>query len=149
LFARPTTQAQHDADWRLTTLATCFVTTVLLPAVSRMEKSPAERVAFFDNIERRFAWQARVTTLLAGLSGLYMLIQPPLIEGQAEEVTNGAPTAVMGVSPITVPRRRQIPGPDQRRLSQITFANANPLILLDPGFLAQLSSLQVRRRSMG
>lgn len=51
-----------------------FVTTVLLPAVRRM-KSPAERVAFFDNIERRFAWQARVTTLLAGLSGLYMLIR--------------------------------------------------------------------------
>jgi uncharacterized membrane protein len=51
-----------------------FVTTVLLPAVKRMN-SPAERVAFFDNIERRFAWQARVTTLLAGLSGLYMLIR--------------------------------------------------------------------------
>jgi uncharacterized membrane protein len=51
-----------------------FVTTVLLPAVRRI-KSPAERLAFFDGIERRFAWQARMTTLLAGLSGLYILIR--------------------------------------------------------------------------
>jgi uncharacterized membrane protein len=51
-----------------------FVTTVLVPVVRRM-KSPAERLAFFDGIERRFAWQARVTTLAAGLSGLYMLIR--------------------------------------------------------------------------
>lgn len=49
-----------------------FVTTVLLPAVRRM-KSPGERVAFFESIERRFAWQARATTLLVGLSGLYLL----------------------------------------------------------------------------
>ncbi|HEX7968457.1 MAG TPA: hypothetical protein VF502_09570, partial [Stellaceae bacterium] len=30
-------------------------------------------LAFFDAIERRFAAQARVTTVLVGLSGLYML----------------------------------------------------------------------------
>ena len=48
-----------------------FVTTVLLPAVRRL-KTPAERVAFFDAIERRFAWQARATTLLGGLTGFYM-----------------------------------------------------------------------------
>jgi uncharacterized membrane protein len=48
-----------------------FVTTVLLPAVRRL-KTPAERVVFFDAIERRFAWQARATTLLAGLTGFYM-----------------------------------------------------------------------------
>ena len=48
-----------------------FVTSVLLPAVRRL-KTPAERVAFFDAIERRFAWQARATTLLAGLTGFYM-----------------------------------------------------------------------------
>ncbi len=46
-----------------------FVTTVMLPGVRRL-KTPAERVAFFDAIERRFAWQARATTLLAGLTGL-------------------------------------------------------------------------------
>jgi uncharacterized membrane protein len=49
-----------------------LVTTVLLPAV-RSFKSPAERVAFFESVARRFALQARVTTLLAGLSGLYMV----------------------------------------------------------------------------
>lgn len=51
-----------------------FVTTVLLPAVRRF-KTPAERVAFFDAIERKFAWQARATTLLAGLTGFYMTEQ--------------------------------------------------------------------------
>ena len=49
-----------------------FVTTVLLPAVKGM-KAPAERVAFFEWVERRFAWQARVTTLIVGLSGFYMV----------------------------------------------------------------------------
>ena len=48
-----------------------FVTTVLLPAVRRF-KTPAERIAFFDAIERKFAWQARATALLAGLTGFYM-----------------------------------------------------------------------------
>jgi uncharacterized membrane protein len=49
-----------------------FVTTILLPAVRRF-KSPAERVDFFESVESRFAAQARVTTLLAGASGLYMV----------------------------------------------------------------------------
>jgi len=48
-----------------------FVTTVLLPAVRRM-KDPQDRVAFFETVEARFAWQARGTTLLVGASGLYM-----------------------------------------------------------------------------
>ena len=48
------------------------VTTVLLPAVRRF-KSVEERVAFFETIERRFAWQARGTTVLAGASGFYMM----------------------------------------------------------------------------
>ena len=49
-----------------------FVTLVLLPAVKRL-KEPSERVAFFEAVERRFAWQARVTTLLVGLSGFHMI----------------------------------------------------------------------------
>jgi uncharacterized membrane protein len=49
-----------------------MVTTVLLPAV-RQFKSAEERIAFFEKIERRFAWQARGTTLLAGASGFYMV----------------------------------------------------------------------------
>jgi hypothetical protein len=47
---------------------------MLLPAVRRM-RSPADRLPFFNDIERHFAWQARMTTLLAGLTGLYMLVR--------------------------------------------------------------------------
>ena len=49
-----------------------FVTTVLLPAIRRM-RDPADRVAFFERVERAFAWQARGTTLLVGLSGFYLV----------------------------------------------------------------------------
>ena len=49
-----------------------FVTTALLPALRRDAHSPEWLVAF-EASERRFAWQARVTTLLAGASGLYMV----------------------------------------------------------------------------
>lgn len=49
-----------------------MVTLVLLPAVQRF-KAPAERVAFFERVESRFAAQSRITTLLAALSGFYML----------------------------------------------------------------------------
>jgi uncharacterized membrane protein len=48
-----------------------FVTTVLLPAVRRL-KTAEERLAFFDAIERRFAWQARLTSVLVGASGFYL-----------------------------------------------------------------------------
>ena len=48
-----------------------FVTTVLLPSVRRL-KTPDERVAFFEAIEGRFAWQARGTTLLVGTTGFYL-----------------------------------------------------------------------------
>jgi uncharacterized membrane protein len=49
-----------------------MVTTVLMPAVERF-KAPAERVAFFEQVERRFARQSRATTLIAGGSGFYLL----------------------------------------------------------------------------
>lgn len=49
-----------------------FVTTVLLPSVRRV-KNPDERVQFFEAIEGRFAWQARATTLLVGLTGFYLV----------------------------------------------------------------------------
>jgi uncharacterized membrane protein len=49
-----------------------MVTTVLLPTVKHF-RSAEERVEFFEKIERRFAWQARFTTLLTGLSGFYLL----------------------------------------------------------------------------
>ncbi len=49
-----------------------WITTVFLPFI-RQFKSAAERVVFFENIERRFAKQARVATLLVGASGFYMV----------------------------------------------------------------------------
>ena len=49
-----------------------FVTTVLLPAVRRL-KAPQERMQLFDQIEQRFAWQARLSTAIVGLTGFYML----------------------------------------------------------------------------
>lgn len=48
-----------------------MVTLVILPALMRL---PAvERLAMFEAIENRFAVQARISTLVAGLSGLWML----------------------------------------------------------------------------
>jgi uncharacterized membrane protein len=51
-----------------------FVTTVLLPAIRRL-RAPDERLALFEFIERRFAWQARITTLITGLTGLDMVFR--------------------------------------------------------------------------
>ena len=51
-----------------------MVTTVLLPATKRM-KTPSERIEFFESIERGFALQARVTTLVTGASGLYLVYE--------------------------------------------------------------------------
>jgi len=49
-----------------------LVTTVLLPALLRMgdEERPVE---LFDRIEGAFSLQAKITTLLTGLSGFYMI----------------------------------------------------------------------------
>jgi len=48
-----------------------FVTTVLLPAIRRI-KAPDQRILLFGRSERRFAWQAKVSTLLVGISGFYL-----------------------------------------------------------------------------
>jgi len=49
-----------------------FVTTVLLPSIRNL-KAPHERLALFDQIERRFAGQARISTAIVGLTGFYMV----------------------------------------------------------------------------
>jgi uncharacterized membrane protein len=49
-----------------------FVTTVLLPGMKKVG-APGERVTMFERMESGFAWQARVTTLVTGASGFYML----------------------------------------------------------------------------
>lgn len=48
-----------------------FVTTVLFPSVRRHHR-PEDRLASFLRFEGPFAWQARISVALAGLSGLYM-----------------------------------------------------------------------------
>ncbi len=49
-----------------------MVTTVIIPAVKRM-KSKEEQIETFEKIEGRFSLQAKITTVLTGLSGLYMI----------------------------------------------------------------------------
>ena len=49
-----------------------FVTTVLLPATRRL-KTPEERMEFFETVELGFARQARITILITGFSGLYII----------------------------------------------------------------------------
>lgn len=49
-----------------------MVTTVLIPAIKKM-KSKEEQIRTFETIEGKFALQAKVTTLLTGLSGFYMI----------------------------------------------------------------------------
>jgi uncharacterized membrane protein len=48
-----------------------FVTLVILPSL--LETEAPRRIAVFNALERRFATQARVSTLIVGLSGFYML----------------------------------------------------------------------------
>ena len=50
-----------------------MVTTVLLPMVPGLESS--DRTRIFEAIERRFSRQARLSVMLAGLTGFYMLIR--------------------------------------------------------------------------
>ncbi len=49
-----------------------MVTMIILPAVQKF-KSPDEQIDFFTLVENRFALFAKATTLLALLSGLWML----------------------------------------------------------------------------
>ena len=49
-----------------------FVTTVVFPMVRRLP-SAREQIEHFESIEGRFALQARIATLVTGLSGFYML----------------------------------------------------------------------------
>ena len=49
-----------------------FVTTVLIPALKEIP-SGEKRLEQFERLERRFANQARVVTVITGLSGFYLL----------------------------------------------------------------------------
>ena len=51
-----------------------MVTTVLIPAIKKL-KSKEEQINTFEQIEGRFALQAKITTLLTGVTGFYMLYE--------------------------------------------------------------------------
>lgn len=54
-----------------------FVTWVVMPALKASEK-PEDRLSRFMQIEGRFAWQARLWVLLAGASGLWLVVRADL-----------------------------------------------------------------------
>jgi uncharacterized membrane protein len=49
-----------------------FVTTILIPSIKKISNTD-DRLALFEQLEGRFAFQAKVTTLVTGASGYYML----------------------------------------------------------------------------
>ena len=49
-----------------------FVTTVLIPSISKTEE-PAARLKIFEAIETKFGFQEKLTTLVVVISGVYML----------------------------------------------------------------------------
>jgi uncharacterized membrane protein len=49
-----------------------FVTTALIPSLRKMTDTD-DRLALFEQLEGKFAFQARIVTLITGLSGFYML----------------------------------------------------------------------------
>ncbi len=51
-----------------------FVTLTVLPAVRKF-KSKEERIDFFEKVEHKFAKQSRITTLLAGITGFYLVFK--------------------------------------------------------------------------
>jgi len=50
-----------------------FVTTVLIPAL-KSTVDPKNRLALFEQLESKFSFQAKITTVLTGLSGFYMVM---------------------------------------------------------------------------
>lgn len=51
-----------------------MVTMVIIPAVKKM-KNVEEQVDSFENIEGRFAFIAKIATLVTAISGFYMIIE--------------------------------------------------------------------------
>ncbi len=49
-----------------------FVTTTLIPSLRKMADTD-KRLVLFEQLEGKFAFQARVVTLVTGLTGFYML----------------------------------------------------------------------------
>jgi uncharacterized membrane protein len=51
-----------------------FVTLTVLPAVRKFQ-SQEERIEFFEKVEHKFAKQSRITTLIAGITGFYIVFK--------------------------------------------------------------------------
>ena len=51
-----------------------MVTTVLIPAIKKL-KTQEEQIKTFEQIEGRFALQAKITTFITGLTGFYMMYE--------------------------------------------------------------------------
>lgn len=49
-----------------------FVTTTLIPSLKNLTDTD-ERLSLFERLEGKFAFQARIVTLVTGLTGFYML----------------------------------------------------------------------------
>ena len=49
-----------------------FVTTILIPSLKNITDT-GNRLELFEQLEGRFAFQARIVTLITGISGFYML----------------------------------------------------------------------------
>ncbi len=49
-----------------------FVTTVLIPSLKKIA-DPDNRLDLFEQLERQFAFQARIVVLITGITGYYML----------------------------------------------------------------------------
>ena len=49
-----------------------FVTTTLIPSLRKMADTD-KRLVLFEQLEGKFAFQARIVTLITGLTGFYML----------------------------------------------------------------------------
>lgn len=51
-----------------------MVTTVLIPAIKKL-KSKEDQINTFEQIEGRFALQAKITTLITAITGFYMMYE--------------------------------------------------------------------------
>ncbi len=49
-----------------------MVTTVIIPSIKKLTK-PEDRYQTFERIEGKFAFQAKITTLITAISGFYMV----------------------------------------------------------------------------
>lgn len=65
-------RAVHVAGVVLWIGGVAFVTMTLIPSL-RTRSDERDRLALFEQLEGKFAFQARIVTLITGLSGFYML----------------------------------------------------------------------------